>query len=65
MTDWIARIREAECLTGLQSGRYMIHGRPAHCVVTERGVTVNYDDGSFTAAFHDTFQAWGATPIEE
>ncbi len=47
----------------LKTGRYMICGKPALCLVNADGVRVHFDDGNYTAFFYETFLRWAPFPI--
>ena len=49
--------------TELRTGWYQIGARKAYCIVRDEDVYVDYCDGYFTYAYHNTFRVWGATPI--
>ncbi len=50
----------------VETGRYIINGRPAFCVERNGIVNVEYEDGCFTAASPHVFlNAWGAKPAPQ
>ena len=65
LSEIAAEYREIQRVSGLKGGHYLLNGRPAWCRVTLTGVSINYDDGSYTSMNHDTFKKWfGANPPE-
>ena len=49
-----------------KSGRYFVNGRPAWVTIEKDGsARVQYDDGSFTAAFAETFAKWNVQKIQQ
>lgn len=45
-------------------GRYLVNDWPALCVEDNRGnVEVQYDNGGYTCAFRETFNAWKPTAL--
>jgi hypothetical protein len=46
-----------------QTGRYMICGKPAHCIVRPGRIQIHFEDQSYTCMDFDTFRKWKPKPL--